>query len=178
MSPHDGDSILGPEIDKRLAQLGLSRREFARRANIGRQTLQEIIHNPNKRISERTFVALDKGLKWEAGVAKAFHRGQMDARDTVEGVSIDESINSYLLQILQRLAEMSLEQLEREVLILEEESTGKKGDSEISRLIDRQIRKLVASLVNPNSGGNGTGNEIEHTHKPPQKERRTATTRK
>jgi transcriptional regulator with XRE-family HTH domain len=171
-NPRTRGSILGREIDKRLVQLGLSRREFARRANIGRQTLQDIIHDPNKRISERTFAALDHGLKWEAGVSKAFHAGNQQARDKVGAMSIDERINGYLLQILQRLGEMNIDQLEREVLLLEEESGDYSRDSETSQLIERQIRRLVASLLNPNSGGNGiNGDECNETSEPPKRER-------
>lgn len=163
--PGTGDSVLGIEIDKRLTQLGFSRREFSRKANIGRQTLQDIIHDPNHRISERTFAALDIGLKWEAGTAKAFHEGDQHARDRQ---SVDERINTYILQILQRLAEMSVDELEREVLILEEESIGFCHDSETSRLIERQIQKLVASLLDPHDGD---GDESEKESEPPHIER-------
>ena len=80
-------------------------------------------------------------------------------------MSIEERIDLYLEQILQRLTEMSIDQLEREVLILEEESGGFARDSETSRLIERQIRKLVASLLNHTPDG-GTENRDEKPERP------------
>jgi predicted DNA-binding protein (UPF0251 family) len=155
--PLTRSSLLGHEIDKRLAQLGLSRREFARRANIGRQTLHEIIHNPDKRIADATFVALDNGLKWQAGVSRAFHQGVSNARELVGAMSTEQKINDYLIQILQRLAQMDIDALEREVIILEEES-GETRDSETSQLIESQVRKLVDSLMQNPHGGNPNRN--------------------
>ena len=146
--------MLGIEIDKRLAQLGLSRREFSRRANIGRQTLQDIVHNPDKGIADTTFVALDSGLKWQAGTARAFHQGITNARDIVGEMSIEQRINEYLVQILQRLGEMDIDQLEREVLMLEEESgENPPQDSETVQLIESQVRKLVDSITRDPNGG-------------------------
>lgn len=169
--PPNRASVLGHEIDNRLVQLGYSRREFARRANIGRQTLQDIIHNPGKRISGKTFDALDSGLKWQTGTARAFHAGNTKARDA--GASVEQRINDYLLQILQRLAAMDIDQLEREVLILEEESGGF-SDSATSRLIERQIRKLVASLITDSNGEYVAGYE-SHKSDPPIDQRGTTT---
>lgn len=175
-NPQPRGSILGPQIEKRLAQLGLSRREFARRANIGRQTLQEIIHDPLHRISDKTFAALDKGLKWEAGASKAFHEGNPNARIVV-GMSTDERINGYLLQILVRLAQMDIDQLEREVLLLEEESGDIPRESETSRLIEQQIRHLVKSLLgtNPHGGISNTDGESSESAQTNPKKGETVT---
>lgn len=152
-NPTTGASLLGTEIDKRLAQLGLSRREFARRANIGRQTLHKIIHNPEKQILDSTYAALDSGLKWQAGTARAFHEGNPNARDMVGAMSTEQKVNEYLVQILQRLSQMDIEQLEREVLLLEEESGDTPRDSESVQLIEMQLRKLVDSLMPHPTGG-------------------------
>jgi hypothetical protein len=146
-------SILGIEIQKRLGQLGISRRELSRRIPVSRQTLQELIHNPDKGFADSTFEALDIGLKWEAGTARAFHRGIINARQKVGAMSVEERINEYLLQILERLSQMDIEQLEREVILLEEESGVSDQDTETVRLVRTQVRKLVDSLThNPNGG--------------------------
>lgn len=159
-------SILGHQIDQRLVQLGLSRREFARRANIGRQTLQEIIHNPDKRISDKTFASLDRGLKWSAGTAKAFHQGNENARADI-AKSVEDQVTEYLVQILNRLADMDIDQLEREVLLLEEESGDMPRDSETRRLIELQVQKLVATLMqlDPPGGSNDTTENPSHIKK-------------
>lgn len=149
-NPDTRTSLLGGEIEARLTQLGLSVREFARRANIGRQTLHEIIHNPDKRISDKTFAALDAGLKWEAGASRAFHEGIPNAREQL-GTLTEQRINDYLVQILQRLGQMDIDQLEREVLMLEEESEDTAHPSESTQFLKLQVRHLVDSLLPHNS---------------------------
>lgn len=123
----------------------MSQRELARRIDISRQTVHNVIYESDWGFSETTFDALDRGLKWHAGTARAFHQGNPSSG---EDRSIEERINEYLYTILQRLRQMDIDQLEREVLMLEEESNGRHAnDDEVSRLIDAQIGRLVAALM-------------------------------
>jgi transcriptional regulator with XRE-family HTH domain len=146
-------NVLGDEIKKRLVQLGLSQRELARRIGISRQTVHNVIHMPHWGFTEETFSALDYGLKWRAGTARAFHQGNVRARDEVGAMSIEERINEYLATILERLREMDIDQLEREVIMLEEEADRTScGDSESRRLIDAQIARLVDALSHRSNG--------------------------
>lgn len=149
-------SILAREMKKRLEQLGMSRRELSRRVSISRQTLHELEHNPNKGFTNATLCELDKGLKWQAGTAKAFHEG----KDIVGDMSTEQRIAQYLTDIVQRLAGMSVHDLEREVLMLEEENFGpiKTRNVQTSKLIDEAITKLVALLPkNGTSAKDATG---------------------
>ena len=147
MSENQGGrpNLLGEQIDKRLRQLGMSRRELSRHVPISRQTLHELEHNPGKGFAESTFDALDHGLKWEPGTAKLFHQGNHMARNHAGDASIDERIDEYLRRIIARLAEMDIDQLEREVLMLEEESYGQipARNVKTSKLVGRHIEKLL-----------------------------------
>ena len=146
-------SLLGEQIIKRLRQLGMSQRELGRRTGVSRQTVQNVIHRPHWGFSEETFAALDAGLKWEPGTARAFHEGIRDARE--RGIpSIEERINAYLTTILRRLGEMDIDQLEREVHMLEEESGGISSSHASRRLIEKQIDRLITSLTNNRIGHN------------------------
>lgn len=148
-------SLLGEEIQKRLRQLGMSQRELARRSGVSRQTIQNVIHQPHWGFSDETFTALDIGLKWQAGTAKAFHQGFRNAREKGNPLSIEDRINAYLMTILRRLSEMDIDQLEREVHMLEEDSSGTESSSHHSRrLIEKQINRLVNSLTTNHRGDN------------------------
>jgi pantoate kinase len=70
-------------------------------------------------------------------------------------MSVEQRINEYLVQILVRLGQMDLDQLEREVIMLEEESTDSPIESETVQIIESQVRKLVDALLrDPNGGKN------------------------
>lgn len=146
-------TALGDAIDKRLRQLGLSRRELSRRVCISRQTLHELEHNPNKGFAESTFRELDTGLKWEPGTAKAYHQGKPLAREMSQS-TINDRIETYLVRIMERLEAMDIDQLEREVLLLEEESNEHltARDLATNELVARHIRALRNSWVHRKRG--------------------------
>lgn len=68
-------------------------------------------------------------------------------------MSAEQRINEYLVQILQRLGQMDINQLEREVIMLEEESTDSPIESETVQIIESQVRKLVDALLRDPNGG-------------------------
>lgn len=149
--PNQTESLLRDEIRKRLATLGMSQRELSRRISISRQTLQNVINHPEWSYSDATFAAIDAGLKWQMGTTRALHSGNRP--DRFDGSTIEERINEYLRTILQRLREMDIDELEREVLMLEEESNETIRSNDPSRkLIDAQIARLVAALSHQSTG--------------------------
>lgn len=138
-------NLLGEQIAQRLDQLGMSRREFARRSNISRQTLHDLEHSQSKGFAESTFDAVDIGLKWEPGTAKAFHSGNRHAREVI-GPTKEERVNEYLKAILSRLVTMTIDELEREVLMLEEEAYGKpltEAGSDAMEVIRSTVERLT-----------------------------------
>lgn len=143
-----GTTNLGKEIAKRLQQLGLSRRELSKRVRISRQTLHLLEHEPGRNFANTTFEQLDIGLRWEPGTAAAFHKGNIHAR-VKGGKSMDAQVNAYLNAILERLAEMDIDALEREVLMLEEEALGDSAirDAKSSRVIASKIACLQKALA-------------------------------
>jgi len=149
----DPTSLLGTQIGKRLNQLGMSRREFCRRYNISRQTLHELEHNPTKEFAPSTFKAIDDGLKWKAGTAIQFHQGNPKAREDAEGPT-EERMHQYLNAIMQQLVLMDIDELEREVLMLEEEAYGRsaRGNGDITSTIDKTIQQLVNELLHSKTG--------------------------
>jgi len=148
-------TLLGLKLAKRLAQLGLSRRELSRRINISRETLNQLEHNPHKGFADSTFRALDQGLKWQAGTSRAFHSGNENARQDVGGMPVNERIQDYLEQIIKHVSAMNIDELEREVIMLEEESFGRipARNVKTSKLVDAQIKALVALLTSSQKSG-------------------------
>lgn len=136
-------SLLGEAIAKRLDQLGMSRREFCRRFNISRPTLHDLEFNRDKEFASATFEAIDTGLKWQAGTARAFHMGKEDAQ--FGNMSIEDRIHAYLEQILARLITMNIDELEREVLMLEEELYGRPLSTDEASLA--VVRETVSKLL-------------------------------
>jgi transcriptional regulator with XRE-family HTH domain len=139
-------SRLGEQIAKRLAQLGMSRRELSRRIPISRQTLHLLEHEPERNFAPSTFAHLDQGLKWAPGTAKGFHEGTN--ADPHSDESLQQRIQRYLNEILSHLENMDIDQLEREVLMLEEDAYGRdmSCDDSSSDAIRRTISRLRQAL--------------------------------
>lgn len=143
-------NLLGEQIANRLIQLGMSRREFCRRYQISRQTMHDLEHTTGKGFADSTFAAIDFGLKWPDGTAKAFHDGVENARE-LTGPTMEERIIQYLEVILARLVTMTIDELEREVLMLEEEAYGKPlnvAGSDAMEVIRETVKRLT-TLHNP-----------------------------
>lgn len=142
-------SRLGEQITKRLGQLGMSRRELSRRVNISRQTLHFLEHEPERNFAPSTFEELDRGLKWSPGTARAFHDGIL-----LGGNDMNVKVVKYIKSILAHLESMDIEQLEREVLMLEEESYGRESAANPSSTeISRIISKLMTALADESEFG-------------------------
>lgn len=139
-------TVLGEAIRKRIDQLGISRRELAKRSGISKQTIHDLEHM-NRGFQSGTLIALDRALKWEAGTALAFHIGDESARDG--GESIDTKVTRYFNGIMAHLATMTTDELERELLMLEEESFGRTFPNSTEALVayEERLRKLADSLT-------------------------------
>lgn len=96
-----------------------------------------------------TFDAVDEGLKWPKGTTEGFYRGIANARDLKGGSSVEELIDQYLASILSHVLAMDLQQLEREVLMLEEEMYGRTlpTDEEALAVIGETVQRLRNALM-------------------------------
>lgn len=143
-------SLLGQMIANRLDQLGMSRREFSRRYGISRPTLHDLEFNWDKDFAPSTFEAIDRGLKWQAGTAYAFHTGKEDARER-HGMTTEQRIEAYLQSIVQRLITMDIDELEREVLMLEEELYGRalRNDEASNQVVRETVDQLLRAMLQP-----------------------------
>lgn len=99
----------------------MSRRELARRSGISKQTIHNLEHS-TKGFHLATFEALDRALKWQPGTAEIYHAGNQP--DSTER-SKKQILRQYLTGIMIHLARMDIDDLERELLMLEEESFGR-----------------------------------------------------
>lgn len=136
--------LLGKRVQERLHQLGMSRRELARRANLSRQTIHNIEHEGATNLKPSTLKALDKALKWEDGTALALALGTGDPG------KVHERLNEYLCRIAIHLAHMDAEQLELTLIMLEENELGKPGHStedfilKVGTMVDDCLKKVAA----------------------------------
>lgn len=110
MSNHNGhpNTALSEAFTRRLAQLGLSRREFSRRSGLSRQTVFHIEIENRTDLAPATFAALDDALRWPTGQAYALAKNE--PLQHVE--SEDDRANALRWAIVQRLTTLSLEDLE------------------------------------------------------------------
>jgi transcriptional regulator with XRE-family HTH domain len=142
-------NLLGEEIAKRLKQLTISRREFSRRFKLSRQTLYALEHGSGKAFAASTFEAIDRGLKWPTGTAKGFYDGIANAKDISGGSSKDELVRAYIAEIVKHVYVMSIDELEREVLMLEEEAFGRPlPDTESVTVIRETVARLSNAMLN------------------------------
>lgn len=142
-------TLLGEEIAKRLDQLGYSRRTFCKTFGLSRQTLNALEHDNQKSFSPKTFDTLDEGLKWPKGTAEAFYRGIANAKDELGGWSAEERVDYYVKSIVTHVMSMNIDELEREVLMLEEEQYGRTlpTDEEALVVIRETVQRLGNAIV-------------------------------
>lgn len=109
--------------------------------------MHDLEFNWDKEFASSTFEAIDTGLKWQAGTAKAFHTGKADAREQ-NGLTTEERIEAYLEQIVARLLTMDSDELEREVLMLEEELYGRalRADEASNRIVKETVANLLRAM--------------------------------
>lgn len=87
-------------------------------------------------------------MKWPKGTAKAYYEGMANAKDLIGGYSVDELVRHYVGSIVEHLFTMDLTELEREVLMLEEETYGRKLDaSEESLAVIRETTNRLANAI-------------------------------
>ena len=143
-------TLLAKEIGLRLEQLGMSRRELCRRVKLSRQTLHHLEHDSDRGFAMSTFKAIDEGLRWPPGTAEAYFRGVENAKDEKGGWSTETRVENYLTTILTHLASMNVDELEREVLMLEEESYGRAftSDDDALAAIKETVQRLSIAMGN------------------------------
>lgn len=110
MSNHNGqtNTALAEAFTRRLGQLGLSRREFARRSGLSRQTIHHIENDNRTDLAPATFAALDETLRWPTGMAYALAKGE-PLQQTESDV---DRATKLRWAIIERIATLSIEDLE------------------------------------------------------------------
>lgn len=138
-------TVLGEALRKRLDQLGMSRRELARRSGISKQTIHDIEHS-DRGFHPSTLTAIDQALRWEPGTAFALSCGETE-RDS--GEAIEAKVTRYFADIIKHLATMNADELERELLMLEEESFGRtfSNSADAIEAYDARLIKLAEQLA-------------------------------
>jgi len=126
----------------RLEQLGMSRRELARRAHLSRQTIHNIEHEGTTNLKPSTFIALDNALKWQPGTALGLALG------TGQPGTTEERLMDYLTRIALHLSHMTTEQLELTLIMMEEHELGYANHPtddftrKVGELVQRWFREL------------------------------------
>jgi hypothetical protein len=138
-------TLLGRMVQERLRQLGVSRRQFCISNNISRQTLYEIEHQGKVNLMPSSLVAIDKGCHWEPGTAARYAVGDTNVGSEL---SNEERVENYLRKIMERISLMTIDELERESIWLEEELFGRNSEdmAESITLIRDALGKIIPSL--------------------------------
>lgn len=121
--PADRAGNLGDEMRKRLAQLGLTRRELARRTGLSRQTLHNIEYGTTVDYRPQTLAVLDRGLMWQPGTSASLVAGESLIVAQSATLSPANHVRAYRWRIVEKLQSMSLEELERLISFLESDET-------------------------------------------------------
>lgn len=108
----DNRTLLSKYFTERLAQLGLSRREFVRRSGISRQTLHHIEHEGRTALAPSTYAKLDEHLHWSAGTAYALANGDDEPLRNRPIVSGDERESALRWKVVRRIQTLTIEELE------------------------------------------------------------------
>ena len=143
---------LAAHITERLNQLGMSRRELARRAQLSRQTIHNIEKEGQTNLKPSTFKALDEALYWEPGTALALALGKGDGRPT------EAKVLEYVSRIALRLTHMTTEQLELCLIMMEENELGQANHS------TEEFKQAMMKLVEGWSAQLNQLREANHKH--------------
>ena len=132
-------SLLAMKLNQRLETLGMSRRELARRTGLSRQTIHNIEHSGATNLKAGTFMLLDKALKWQAGTAMAYALGR-GTPDVVQA-----NVEDYLVRIAIHLAQMTTEELELTLIMMEENQLGTttRTTQEFQTKVGTLVRKVL-----------------------------------
>jgi hypothetical protein len=137
-------TLLGRMVMERLRQLGVSRRSFCANNNISRQTLYEIEHQGKTNLMPASLMAIDQGCHWEPGTAARYASGDATANDSPVG----ERVDWYVRVILERVSHMTIDELERESIWLEEELFGRNSEdmAESVAMIRDAFERIIPTL--------------------------------
>lgn len=112
MSNRQPPTTLAMAFTKRLAQLGISRREFTRLTGVSRQTLHNIEVEGRTVLAPATLAALDRGCRWQPGTALALAHGDDSVLADADVWSREAKANELRWLLVERITRMSLEDLE------------------------------------------------------------------
>lgn len=134
---------LAAGITERLEQLGMSRRELARRAKLSRQTIHNIEKLGSTNLKPSTFTALDSALKWEPGTSLSLALGVGTDPTAIEG-----KLKDYLCRIAIHLSHMSTAELELTLIMMEENELGHGNHTteefslKVGELVDNCLKEI------------------------------------
>lgn len=134
---------LAAGLAQRLDQLGMSRRELARRTGLSRQTIHNIEHEGAINLKPSTLDALDDALRWTPGTALALTLG----RNKTE--QIERLLMQYLANIAIHLSSMTTEELELTLVMMEENQLGSRIEhteeftSKVGKLVQRLLKEVT-----------------------------------
>lgn len=136
-------TLLGTRIIERLTQLGVSRRQFCIANNISRQTLYEIEHQGKTNLMPHSLMAIDTGCHWEPGTAARYASG--------ESISVEQPadrVDEYIRRILDQISRMTVDELERESIWLEDELFGRNSEdmNDSINMIRESLRRMIPKL--------------------------------
>ena len=136
-------SLLAGGLRERLEQLGMSRRELSRRTGLSRQTIHNIEHEGTTNLKPSTFRALDTALKWQPGTALGLALGKADVR------AIEERLTEYLSRIAIHLSQMTTEELELTLIMMEEHQlgTGNNSTAEFSMKVGKVVQDCFRRIA-------------------------------
>lgn len=141
-------SLLAEMVRNRLTQLGVSRRQFCMNNNISRQTLYEIEHQGKTNLMPTTLAAIDSGCHWPPGTAARYAVGDQSAGNSREDW---ERIHEYMHRIIHNISLMTVDELERESIWLEEELFGRNSLNSADHI--DLIRDAIRASLPPTEQG-------------------------
>lgn len=149
-------TLLGRKVLERLNQLGVSRRAFCIANNISRQTLYEIEHQGKVNLMPSSLVAIDTGCHWEPGTAARYASGDASVNDDRDKRELAER---YIRTIISKLTVMTIDELERESIWLEEELFGRTGQdmADSMGMIRDAFHRIIPSIDQEATSDNGRG---------------------
>ena len=132
-------TLLAREFAKRIATLGISRRELTRRVDISRQTIHHIENEGRTDLRPSTFAAIDKGLHWRPGTALALANGDGSALEHSDRLTIEDREDATRWRLVARIYSMELEDLDRLVAHIDgtRPTNGDVKDDELQTMRER-----------------------------------------
>jgi transcriptional regulator with XRE-family HTH domain len=117
---------LAEAMSRRMAQLGISKRELASRTGLSRQTINNV-ENGRESIG-RTLAALDNGLYWKPGTALALSEGNDSMLEEADLLIKEDDGSITRWRLVMRVASLSLNDLDKLTIYLDRLPQGKNGN--------------------------------------------------